>query len=323
MSEGGTAMDALMRNVMPLILLMAFGAWLRRRRYFSEETVKQNMKLIGNVLAPCILFETLRKLEVRTEYMILTVSFFCLLVLFLAISLLIYHFFPVKRKFFPFFGTAFAFGLMGIPLFSSVYGAEHMGELTAMGVAHEVFFATVYLPIANLMFRGEKTGGRAVLKNLFTPILMMVFTALTLNISGLGNRIEATLWGACFFRCTALLGSVSTVMAMVMIGYQIHFENRGLIRESALYVIYRYALVFGVGYPVKWLLLDRIPGLSHWFGAAYFIMLSQFGSTLLVAMVGQYETQEDLEVAGNSFALNVIAGIVFYLIYLLVTGTSF
>lgn len=58
-------MDALMRNVMPLILLMAFGAWLRRRRYFSEETVKQNMKLIGNVLAPCILFETLRKLEVR------------------------------------------------------------------------------------------------------------------------------------------------------------------------------------------------------------------------------------------------------------------
>ena len=52
-------------------------------------------------------------------------------------------------------------------------------------------------------------------------------------------------------------------------------------------------------------------------------MLSQFGSTLLVAMVGQYETQEDLEVAGNSFALNVIAGIVFYLIYLLVTGTSF
>lgn len=98
-------MDALMRNVMPLILLMAFGAWLRRRRYFSEETVKQNMKLIGNVLAPCILFETLRKLEVRTEYMILTVSFFCLLVLFLAISLLIYHFFPVKRKFFPFFGT--------------------------------------------------------------------------------------------------------------------------------------------------------------------------------------------------------------------------
>ncbi|MEI3240259.1 MAG: hypothetical protein V8S32_09680 [Lachnospiraceae bacterium] len=67
-------MDALMRNVMPLILLMAFGAWLRRRRYFSEETVKQNMKLIGNVLAPCILFETLRKLEVRTEYMILTVS---------------------------------------------------------------------------------------------------------------------------------------------------------------------------------------------------------------------------------------------------------
>lgn len=33
--------------------------------------------------------------------------------------------------------------------------------------------------------------------------------------------------------------------------------------------------------------------------------------------------QEDLEVAGNSFALNVIAGIVFYLIYLLVTGTSF
>ena len=63
--------------------------------------------------------------------------------------------------------------------------------------------------------------------------------------------------------------------------------------------------------------------MSPWFGAAYFIMLSQFGSTLLVAMVGQYETQEDLEVAGNSFALNVIAGIVFYLIYLLVTGTSF
>lgn len=56
-------MDALMRNVMPLILLMAFGAWLRRRRYFSEETVKQNMKLIGNVLASCILIRYAAKIR--------------------------------------------------------------------------------------------------------------------------------------------------------------------------------------------------------------------------------------------------------------------
>ena len=64
-----------------------------------------------------------------------------------------------------------------------------------------------------------------------------------------------------------------------------------------------------------YLLLNTLAGGSIWFDYAFFTMLSQHGSVLLVAYVGDHGEQDDLEVASNALVINELAGIVLYLIF--------
>lgn len=45
---------------------------------------------------------------------------------------------------------------MAIPLFSTVFGLEHMGTLTSMGVGHELFIGLVFMPLARLYLKGRE-----------------------------------------------------------------------------------------------------------------------------------------------------------------------
>ena len=79
---------------------------------------------------------------------------------------------------------------------------------------------------------------------------------------------------------------------------------------------FRYALAFGVGYLYKWLLMDRVVTPSPYYEYAWFTMISQFGSTLLLVLVGQYSSREDTEVICNAFVINVLAGILLYMLFI-------
>lgn len=308
-------MGELLLNIVPLLLLLGFGFYLRRIQYFDDYVVQKLSKFIGNILIPCVLFGTMLNLQIRREYLLLAGSFFLFLTLLLVISYWVFRLFHIKRTFFVFFSAAFAFGLMAIPLFSTVFGAENMDYLVAMGVGHELFFATVFLTSARILLQGQRFNFKNLLKNLATPLFVMVVIALFLNLSGLREPFLDTIWGQCITTTIQKLGSVCTVLTMIVVGYQIHLKNRALIRESIGYVVYRYVLAFGVGYLMKRLILDRFVGPSVYFDYAYFTMLSQFGSTVLIVMVGEYGSKEDVEVASNAFVLNVLVGIVLYILF--------
>jgi len=312
--------ERLILTVSPLALLLAFGCVLRHIHYFDHGQIQKIIAFTGDFLIPCVIFNTVLNLEIRGEHIVLSAAFFALLVVLLLLSWLAYRILSIKRRFFIFFSCAFAFGLMGIPLFSTVFGAEHMDYLVALGVGHELFFATVYLTALKLVLKGEKFSGRNSLRSLFSPLFCMVLAALALNLSGGRDILEASLPGMCLLSAISELASITTVLTMIVVGYQLHFENVENLRESVCYVLFRYALSFGVGYTVKWLLLDRWIRPSPYFDHAYFTMLSQFGSTMLIILVGKYCSREDLEVSSNAFVLNVAAGIVLYAVYAYCVG---
>ncbi len=141
-------MSELFQSIIPLLLLIGFGFVLRKLQYFSDDVVQKITAFVGEILVPCVIFNTILHLDIRMEHITLSATFFGFLLLLLQFSWLIYRVFHIKRKFFIFYSCAFAFGLMGIPLFSTTFGAENMEYLVAMGVGHELFFATIYITAA-------------------------------------------------------------------------------------------------------------------------------------------------------------------------------
>ena len=300
-------MKEILATVGPMIILILMGNMFRRKEVLNDETVRRLLRLLGDVLIPCVIFQTVYKLELRREHALLTVTFFCFLAALLGVHFLVGRLLRIRRTFFPFFGCAFAFGLMALPMFSAMYGAENMEYLVAMGVGHELFFSLVYYTGLQLIYCRDLPGQKPWWRRLATPLLCLVLLGLFLNISGLDAVFENTIPGILFLGTTRQLAGITGVLTMLVIGYNLHFENLALVKESALYVLIRYILAFGLGYAFKWLLLDRLIGPDVNFDRAFFLLICQFGSTVLVMMVGKYDSQEDMEVSSNAFVLNVLA----------------
>lgn len=307
-------MVKLLNNIVPILLLIAFGYFLRRRNYFEEVAIQRLTNMVASILVPCVLFNTFINLEFSLAHVWLALSFFLLLVLLLGLSFLFYRFYPPKRRFYPLFYCCFAFGFMAIPLFTTVFGADKMDYLAAIGVGHELFVGLVFMTVAKLWLKKERVSPETLGKVFLSPLFIMVAAALLIRALGLREPLEATVLGHGVFEAISRLGGITTVLIMIIVGYRIRFDQREKLVESAKLVAFRYLFTFGVGYLFKFLIMDRLAGGNVYFDYAFFTLLSQHGSVLLVAYVGEYCDRDDLEVASCSLVINEIAGLALYLI---------
>lgn len=314
-------MNLLLANVVPLVFLILFGVLLRRVSYFEEVAMQRITNMVANLLVPCVIFTTFLGLDMHAGHIGLAVCFAAYQLTLLLASWAIYRVFHVKRRFFLFFHCAFAFGFMAVPLFSTVFGAEHMDSLVAMGIGHELFVGLIFLTTAKLHLTNERPTAKAVAKKLLSPLFIMIAAALLIKLFGLRDAIATNIIGKGFFDAVAKLGSMTTVLTMIIVGYRIRFNNRAHIGESIRLVAIRYALTFGIGYLFKYLFMNRLAGGDPYFGRAFFTLLSQHGSVVLTAFVGEYGSREDLEIASNAFVINAIVGIVLYLIFVALLPT--
>ena len=308
-------MQNVMNNVLPVILLMLFGIFLQKRRLLSDEVVQGIMRLVSQYLVPCILFTTFFNLDFKPEYFGLAACIFLIQLLLMGAGFLVVKFFHYKRRFGALYACAFAFGFMAIPLFSTVYGVENMGYLTSMGVGHELFIGLVFMPVARLYLKNEKMTPAQVGKNFMSPLFIMILLAFLIRGLGLKEVLEANVLGRGLIDTVSKLGSISSTLILVMVGYKIRLNSLAKIGESILLVAVRYVLIFAIGYGVKVLWMDPMVGNDFYFDAGFFILISQHGSVVLNAYIGEYGTKEDSEIASNAFAINAIIGVILFVAY--------
>ena len=304
-----------MNNVLPVILLIAFGIFLQNRKFFSEEAVQGITRLVSHYLIPCIIFTTFFNLDFKPEYFGLGACIFLIQLLLMGAGFLVAKLFHYKRRFGALYACAFAFGFMAIPLFSTVYGVENMGYLTSMGVGHELFIGIVFMPAARLYLKGEKMMAAQIGRSLMSPLFLMIFLAFLIRGLGLKEVLEANVIGRGLIDTVSKLGSISSTLILVTVGYKMRLNSLAKIRESIMLVAVRYVLIFTIGYGVKALWMDPLVGNDFYFDAAFFTLISQHGSVILNAYIGEYGTKEDSEIASNAFAINAIIGVILFVAY--------
>jgi len=314
-------MNDLFINILPILFLLAFGYVLRKIDFFGEVAIQKLFVLVGQVLLPCVIFNSILHLDIRTEHLAISAAYFAFLVLLLLLSALVFRLLHLKRTFFIFYTACFSFGTMGIPLFSTTFGVENMEYLVALGVGHELYFAIVFITAARIVLRGERFSAKTVWKNLTSPLFCMVLAALILKFTGWKEVLEASVLGSSVLLTIEKIASITTVVTMLVVGYRLHFEDKKQIRESFCYALFRLVAAFAVGYLFKGLVFDRIVT-SRYFDYAYFTLLSQFGSTVLLTMVGEHCSREDMEVACNAFVINALIGIGLYAAFVYLLGAS-
>ena len=199
--------------------------------------------------------------------------------------------------------------MLGIPLFMMLFGAEQMYRIGVLDMT-QAFIAYPVIAILS-SDAGENPSVKDIVKKvLISPLMIMVFLGLGLNLSGIGGWLDDLGIGMVITESTGFLAQPVSSLMIFSVGYNFSLtkgNRRDIFRIAGIHFS-MYAL-FGVIAQAGLLLIPNVDALTRW-AVLLFCMLP---SSYLSSGLGRNET--DAAVAsGVCSLLTLVSLAVFCLI---------
>ncbi len=307
-------------SVLPIILLFSFGWWCKKTNFITEEGMAQIKKLIMSVALPSVLFLLFVDMEIGMEHITLLGLTFILLTLFMIGGRLFNFIPPLYSKYNPFLSTGYAFGLVGIGLFSMLYGTEYMVLFSIMGLAHEIFIWVFYYLTFRMTTQGKAISGDILLKIFKSPVIIGMLVGIGMNVLGLSQILHNNAIGEGLMSTLGYFASISTPLMLIVIGYGINFDPTYL-KQSVKLIAVRLAVMGIVGTAFKLLVVDQILTPSPLLDASYIAFCLMPPVFVLSLFVSEEGTQEDTEIVSSAIGIGTVVGILLFILYSFIAPT--
>lgn len=261
--------------IAPIFTAIFLGALARRKSMLTPEQTKGLQQFVLKFGLPCVVFNSCLTAHMGVE----SVSSMALVLPLVAVSAR--WSLRMRRKWFPFHNLPMLFsaqetGMLGIPLFLILFGAE---EAYRMGVL-DITQAIVAYPIIALLTAdaGENpTPGEIVKKVVTSQLVVMSLLGLTLNLSGIGSWLEKVGLGAVITESTGLLAQPVSVLMIFSIGYNFSLdrEQRGVIFQISAIHLALYTVFCGIIQGALFL-VPHVDALTRWAIVLYCALPTSF-----------------------------------------------
>ncbi len=306
-------MTEVISKVIPILLLIGFGYYLQVKKIADKHTMAMVKKAVINIALPAVLFITFKNMDLRLEYFFISVTVFCMLILFYFVGSALNMVKAMHHTVLPFLTTGYSFGLLAIPLFGAVYGIENLGIISIFGVAHELFIWFVYLTLLKGKLGGQRFTMEIVRKFFESPIILSILIGLFFNLTGWNRFFGSNFLLIGVERTLSYMAATATPVILIVIGYGLHLEHSYMKISYKLLVI-RLFVTLTVGYLVKLAIIDPIIGTpGELFNIAYFTFLIMPPPFSLAIFVGEYSTEENMIISNNTTVISTVASIVIFL----------
>ena len=258
------AVIAAISRVLPIILLLLTGVFLRRIAFLAPETVQDLKKLVVNVTLPALLFAAFSTVALEPRYVVIVGAIFAACLLALLLGRLLLHATPIASPVFPPLLTGFEAGMMGYALFSAVYGQENVFRFGVVDLGQVTFVFFVLVPLLKRQSEGAQPFLDTLQGFLKTPVILAILGGILFNQLGLVDLMSSWPPTASVLETVSLLGSMTTPLIVLAIGYELHFRP-GALRLPVLTTAIRLAIWVPAGLllthvAISWLNLD--PGFA-------------------------------------------------------------
>jgi len=177
-------MTSIINTLIPVLLLIPLGYFLKRLGLFKKEDTGLLTKLIINLLLPAVIFHAFLQLELKKELWLLPLSGLIIIFLLFLISLVIGKILKWDKKLAAAFSIIFASmegGLIGYPLFLILFKEEGLAAIALWDIANTlVVFTFLYFWAGKY---GKESGNlKASVKKMITcPIPLAMILGIILN----------------------------------------------------------------------------------------------------------------------------------------------
>lgn len=302
--------------ILPIILLIFFGYFLKRKNFLDEAWFKKGNKLIFRVCLPFLLFTNVYNIEsftainwsvvIYSEIAIFTVFFLGMLLVKLTI--------PDDRQKGVVLQCTFRsnFAIIGLTLAESLGGPEGVGIaaiLSAFSIPTFNILAVIALTMFNKGENGQRIDFKNVLKKIATnPLIIGVVCGLAaLGIRALlpadadGSPVFS-LSGNLPFLYTAIsnVAKISSPLALIILGGLFDFSAvKGMLKQILIGTLSRVVVVPGLVLGIA-VLLSKYTTILNFDATVYPALIALFGSPVAVASaIMAQEMDNDGTLAGQ------------------------
>ena len=298
--------------VLPILMAVALGIIARHRKLMTAQDIQGLQNFVMQFGLPCVIFNSCLTADIGAESltsMVLVLPSVLLGTLwaFRARKKLPYHnlpqLFPAKET-----------GMLGIPLFMILFGADQAYRMGVLDLAQSM---TAIPTIAILTAAtGENVSPAYVIKRVFSsPLMILSILGLTLNISGVGAWMDSVGLRDVLTECTGFLGQPISALMIFAVGYNFSLEKESgaaIFRLSLTHFVY-FAL-WGLVIQGLLFLVPGVDALTRW----AILLYTTLPASYLAPSLGR--KQEDYTMAsGVCSVLTIPALIVFCIIAVIVS----
>ena len=298
--------------VLPILMAVALGIIARRRKLMTAQDIQGLQQFVMQFGLPCVIFNYCLTADIGAESltsMVLVLPSVLLGTLwaFRARKKLPYHNLPQLF-------TAKETGMLGIPLFMILFGADQAYRMGVLDLAQSM---TAIPTIAILTAAtGENVSPAYVIKRVFSsPLMILSILGLTLNISGVGAWMDSVGLRDVLTECTGFLGQPISALMIFAVGYNFSLEKESgaaIFRLSLTHFVY-FAL-WGLVIQGLLFLVPGVDALTRW----AILLYTTLPASYLAPSLGR--KQEDYTMAsGVCSVLTIPALIVFCIIAVIVS----
>ena len=282
--------------VLPIVLLILLGYWLKERQFISEEFVKIGNKLVFNVCLPCMLFANVYEIESIEGIRWDAVIYCCLLifVIFLIGTVLALISTPEPKRRGVIAQSAFRsnMAIIGLALAASLGGQDAIAVAAVVSAFTVPVFNILAVVSLSMFVRQERGQNRllGVLKRIATNPLILGIAAGMVCL--LLRQLQVTVFGASVFlisrdlkfiyTAVSNLGKITSPFALIVLGGQFTFSAvRELRKEILVGTLSRIIIapVLGIGTAV----VLGLAGVLDFDASVYPALIAVFGSPTAVS----------------------------------------
>lgn len=291
--------------VAPIFAAIILGILAKKKNLVTREGVQGFQQFVMKIGLPCVVFNSCLTADMGTE----SVSSMVLVLPLVLLATL--WAFRARTKRLPYHNLPMLFsaqetGMLGIPLFMILFGAD---QAYRMGVLDLTQAVMAYPVIAILTAdTGENpTVGTIVKKVLASPLLIMSLLGLALNLSGAGDWLEAVGIAGIITESTSFLSQPVSALMIFSVGYNFSLDkgSRGAIFRIAAIHFGMYAAFCGI-IQLALFLIPGIDALTRWVILLYCFLPASYLSP------GLGRSEEDYTVASGVCSVLTVTSLVVF-----------
>ncbi len=304
----------IINRVLPIVLLLALGYTIRTRRFLSQPTIEELRKFVVNITLPAVLFVSFLEIELKSAYFIIFGLIFGLCVLLFLLGQLLKRQLKIAHDYFPFLTTGFEYGLVGVSLFGSAYGLEKIGTIAVVDLGHEIFIWFVFLPLLLLKRDGRQSLGGIGRSFITSPVVLVILVSLALNLLGAGDALPTLPITGALMTTLTFLGNLTIPLILLIVGYGIEIDRRGL-RTALSLVALRLALLVPLAMLINVFVIRGLLQLDRYFEAAVFTLLILPPPFIVPLYVRPTLPLDEKQTINNVLMVHTIISIALYIVY--------